>query len=77
MSEDVARRRIGSTARSRPGACAAQITVTVDDLIRELHRYEATARVVIYDPDLGIHRAPVVIRHPGKKPHTDGEIELL
>lgn len=74
MSEDMARRRIGSTARPRP---LDPHHVTVDDLIRELHRYEATARVVIYDPDLGIHRAPVVHRHPGDKPHTDGEIELL
>ena len=34
-------------------------TKTVEDLIRELGRFEPTARVVIYDAGLGIHREPV------------------
>ena len=62
---DVAKRQIGERK------CAVSLPVrTVDDLIRELHRFPGTLLVTIYDPSMGGHREPILHR-------LGDEVEIL
>lgn len=49
---------------------------TVDELIRALNRWPRTARVTVYDPDLGAHRPPILhpIRDKPNRPVSEIEI---
>ena len=73
MSDEViASRTIGKAARPSPGPIR-----TVDDLIRELHRFDPSTRVVIYDVGLGLHREPIVHLLAGPGRRDPDEVEIL